>query len=95
MLLYGGASRQDEEFAAAVRQVTAEAAPAIAPLIDADIDPEHHLTLAHAIVGLAEGASRRLVERGGDFDPDVVGPPAQRPSPGPASAASTSPVAPS
>ena len=66
------ASRQDEEFAAAVRQVTAEAATAIAPLIAADIDPEHQLTLAHAIVGLSEGASRRLVERGDDFDPDEV-----------------------
>ena len=45
---------------------------AIAPLIAADIDDEHRLTLAHALVGLAEGASRRLVERGDDFDPDEV-----------------------
>jgi AcrR family transcriptional regulator len=72
VLLYGGASRQDQEFSAAVRKVTAEAATAIAPLIDAGIDPEHQLTLAHAIVGLSEGASRRLVERGGEFDPDEV-----------------------
>jgi AcrR family transcriptional regulator len=72
VLLYGGASRQDQEFAAAVRKVTAEAATAIAPLIDAGIDPEHQLTLAHAIVGLSEGASRRLVDRGADFDPEQV-----------------------
>ena len=72
VLLYDGASRQDQEFSAAVRKVTAEAALAIAPLIDAGIDPEHQLTLAHAIVGLSEGASRRLVERGGVFDPDEV-----------------------
>ena len=32
----------------------------------------HTLTLAHAIVGLSEGASRRLIERGGEFDPDEV-----------------------
>jgi AcrR family transcriptional regulator len=71
-LLYGGASRQDPEFARAVRRVTAEAATAIAPLIDAGIDREHQLTLAHALVGLSEGASRRLIERGDDFDPDEV-----------------------
>jgi len=71
-LLYGGGARQDEEFARAVRRFTDAAARAIAPLIAADIDAEHQLTLAHAIVGMSEGASRRLVERGEDFDPDVV-----------------------
>jgi len=70
VLLYGGASRQDQEFAGAVRRFTAEAATAIAPLIDAGIDHEHQLTLAHALVGLSEGASRRLIERGHDFHPD-------------------------
>ncbi len=72
MLLYGSGSRRDEEFAQAVRRVTLGMAQAIAPLIDADIDAEHRLTLAHALVGLAEGASRRLVERGEDFDPDEL-----------------------
>ena len=71
-LLYGGGSRRDEEFSRAVREVTAAAARAIAPLITADIDDEHRLTLAHALVGLAEGASRRLVERGDAFDPDEL-----------------------
>ena len=72
MLLYGGGTRQDDEFAHAVRRVTAGAAEAIAPLIAADIDDEHRFTLAHALVGLAEGASRRLVERGDRFDPDQI-----------------------
>jgi AcrR family transcriptional regulator len=72
MLLYGGGTRQDDEFAHAVRRVTAGAAEAIAPLIAVDIDAEHRLTLAHALVGLAEGASRRLVERGDSFDPDQI-----------------------
>jgi AcrR family transcriptional regulator len=72
ILLYGSGSRRDEDFNRAVRRVTAGIAQAIAPLIAADIDPEHRLTLAHALVGLAEGASRRLVERGDDFDPDAV-----------------------
>lgn len=70
ILLYG--ARLDREFALAVRLVTAEAAMAIAPLIDAGLDREHQLTLAHALVGLSEGASRRLVERGENFDPDVL-----------------------
>ncbi len=72
VLMYGGASRQDQEFAHAVRKVTDEAARAIAPLIEAGIDDEHRLTLAHALVGISEGVSRRLIERGEDFDPDEV-----------------------
>lgn len=71
-LLFGGGSRQDQEFAMAVRRFTEASAKAIAPLIAAGIEPEHQLTLAHAIVGMSEGASRRLVERGQEFDPDVV-----------------------
>jgi AcrR family transcriptional regulator len=71
-LLYGGGTRRDDEFRSAIRHVTAEAAEAIAPLIAVDIDPEHRRTIAHALVGLAEGASRRLVERGENFDPDEV-----------------------
>ena len=72
MLLYGGASRRDQEFSRAVRRVTNGMVQAVAPLIAADIDDEHRLTLAHALVGLAEGASRRLVERGEQFDPDLI-----------------------
>ena len=72
MLLYGGATRRDDEFADALRQVTDGAVELVAPLIAADIDDEHRLTLAHALVGLAEGASRRLVERGDRFDPDLI-----------------------
>ena len=71
-LLYGGGTRRDDEFRSAIRHVTAEAAEAIAPLIAVDIDPEHRRTIAHALVGLAEGASRRLVERGENFDPDEI-----------------------
>ena len=61
VLLYGGALRQNQEFAAAVRRYR-RAATAIGPLIDAGIDHEHQLTLARAIVRLSEGASRRLVD---------------------------------
>jgi AcrR family transcriptional regulator len=71
-LLFGSGARRDEEFNDAVRRFTAAAAEAIAPLIAADIDPEHQRTVAHGLVGLAEGVSRRLVESHQHFDPDVV-----------------------
>ncbi len=71
-LLFGTGSRRDDEFTLAVREITEQAALAVAPLIDVDIDEDHRQTLAHALVGLAEGASRRLVELGDDFDPDII-----------------------
>ena len=72
MFLFGGSARHDGEFSAQVRRITDEAAAAIAPLISVDIDAEHRTTLAHALVGLAEGASRRLVGLGREFDPDEI-----------------------
>ena len=72
MLLFGGSARHAEEFGSRIRQITDEAAAAIAPLIAVDIAPEHRTTLAHALVGLAEGASRRLVGLGEQFDPDEI-----------------------
>ncbi len=71
-LLYDGGARGDEDFSKALRRVTSGMAQAIAPLIAADIDDAHRMTLAHALVGLAEGASRRLVDRGEAFDPDEL-----------------------
>jgi AcrR family transcriptional regulator len=68
MLLFGSSAHHDGEFSAQIRRITDEAADAIAPLIAVDIDPEHRSTLAHALVGLAEGASRRLVGLGEAFD---------------------------
>ena|SRR2546423_2576158 len=72
-LLFGGGARRDEEFADAVRKVEGTIADAIAPLIEADIDDEHRRTLAHGLVGLAEGTGRHWVANGLDLDPDVVG----------------------
>ncbi len=71
-LLFGTGTRRDDEFIEAVRQITAESARAVAPLITVDIDESHRETLAHALVGLAEGASRRLVSLNEDFDPDQI-----------------------
>jgi AcrR family transcriptional regulator len=72
LLMFGSGSRRDEEFATAVRRVTNELAAAIAPLIAVDIPVEHRQTLAHAVVGMAEGATRRLIDAGTDFDPDEL-----------------------
>jgi AcrR family transcriptional regulator len=70
--LFGSGTRRDDEFNTAVQRINAEAAAAVAPLIAVDIDEEHRRILAHGIVGLAEGASRRLVELGDDFDADEI-----------------------
>jgi AcrR family transcriptional regulator len=73
LLLFGSRANRDEESTIAIRRITAEAAAAIAPLIAADIAPDHQRTLAHGLVGLAEGVTRHLVERGDTFDPEVLG----------------------
>lgn len=71
-LLFGGSARHDAEFSGSIRRTTNAVAGAIAPLIAVDIDDEDRETLAHAIVGIAEGASRHLVTLGNDFDPDEM-----------------------
>ena len=73
LLLFGSRASRDEESTLAIRRITAGAADAIAPLIAANISPDHRRTLAHGLVGLAEGVSRRLVEQGQTFDPLVLG----------------------
>lgn len=71
-LLFGSSARHDGEFSAQLRRITNDAAEAIAGLIEVDIDPDYRHTIAHGLVGLAEGVSRRLVAVGDDFDPDEV-----------------------
>lgn len=61
-LLFGGGSRRDEEFADAVRKVEDTMAAAVAPLIEADLDPDHQEALAYGIVGLAESSSRHWMD---------------------------------
>lgn len=70
--LFGAGTRRDAEFNLAVQRINDRAARAVAPLIDVDIDEVHRMTIAHALVGLAEGASRMLVEQGDEFDPDEI-----------------------
>jgi AcrR family transcriptional regulator len=61
-LLYGRETPGDRELGAALRRVEDTIAKAIDPLIDAGLDPEHRLLLAHAVVGMAEGASRHWLK---------------------------------
>ena len=72
LLLFGTQANRDAESTAVIRRITDEAADAIAPLIAVDIGPDYRRTLAHGLIGLAEGASRRLVELGETFDPDEL-----------------------
>ncbi|HUF96527.1 MAG TPA: TetR/AcrR family transcriptional regulator [Ilumatobacter sp.] len=72
MLIYGGGARHDPEFTDQLRVISDRAAQAIAPLIAVDLDPVMRETLAHGLIGLAAGASRKLIESGEPFDPDEV-----------------------
>ncbi|MFZ4720285.1 MAG: TetR/AcrR family transcriptional regulator [Ilumatobacteraceae bacterium] len=73
LLLFGSRASRDEESTIAIRRITAEAAHAIAPLIAVDIESEHREMLAQGLVGLAEGVSRHLIEKGLPFEPEVLG----------------------
>jgi AcrR family transcriptional regulator len=72
LLLFGDGGRRDDEFTSAIRLLEDRMATAIAPMIRAEIDPDHQATLAHGIIGLAESTSRRLVQSGATFNPDKV-----------------------
>ena len=72
-LLFRGSIRLDAEFADVVHHIESFLADAIATLIEADLDDEHRRTLAHGIVGLAEGTGRHWIDDGLDLDPDILG----------------------
>ena len=73
MLLFGSGTRRDEEFAAVSARIEKTTAEMIAPLIAADLDAEEQQIIAHALIGMSEGASRHLIQRGEKFDPDTIG----------------------
>jgi AcrR family transcriptional regulator len=60
-LLYGRDHADDKELGRALRTVEDAIAEAIDPLIDAGLDDNHRRLLAYAVVGMAEGASRRFI----------------------------------
>ncbi len=61
-LLYSRSSPTDPDLGVALRKVEDAIAVAIDPLIAAGLDPAHRRFLAHAVVGMAEGASRHWIE---------------------------------
>jgi AcrR family transcriptional regulator len=60
-LLYGRDHAEDVELGRALRTVEDAIAAAIDPLIAAGLDDDHRRLLAYAVVGMAEGASRRFI----------------------------------
>jgi len=71
--LFDSGTRNDVEFAIAVRRVVDNSANAIAPLIAIDLDATHLRTLAHGVIGATEGVVRYLLDNNIAFDPDVIG----------------------
>ncbi|TRZ71368.1 MAG: TetR/AcrR family transcriptional regulator [Actinobacteria bacterium] len=71
--LFDSGTRNDVEFALAVRRVVDNSANVIVPLIAIDLDATHLSTLAHGVVGAIEGVVRYLLDNNIAFDPDVLG----------------------
>ena len=72
-VLFGAAARNDDEFAVVVDQVLDEVADAISMLIEIEGTQAHRRVLAHAVIGIAEAASRDALS--GDensVEPDVL-----------------------
>jgi AcrR family transcriptional regulator len=72
LLLFGGGSRRDAEFADSVRRVEEHLARSIAELIEADVDADHRRTLAYGLVGIAETTCRLWVAEDLDHDPAIL-----------------------
>ncbi len=64
-LLYGRDAPDDPELGAALLRVEQVLVETIDPLIDAGLEPAHRRLLAHAVVGMAEGASRHWLDAHG------------------------------
>lgn len=60
-VLFGSEARRDHEFNAIVLEVEEAIASVVAEMIEAGVEPDHQHTLAHALVGMAEGTSRLLL----------------------------------
>jgi len=60
-LLFGSDVPNDPELSRAVRDVENSIAEAIDSLIDAGLEEDHRMMLAHAVVGMAEAASRHFL----------------------------------
>lgn len=76
-LLFGASVRNDQEFATIAQRTIDGVAELVATMIEIDVPPDHRLALAHAVVGMAEATSRRML-RAGDAE-RRGGPDAERP----------------
>lgn len=65
-LLFGASVRNDAEFAMVAERVLEQLADAVARMMALDVPLEHRRVLSHAVVGMAEGVSRRAL-----FDPEA------------------------
>ena len=71
LLLLGADNRAEPEFAAIVDATLDACAAAVSTLIDLPASAEQRLVLAHALVGMAEAATRSVLQAGGAApDPD-------------------------
>lgn len=71
LLLLGADNRAEPEFARIVDETLDACAAAVSTLIDLPASPEQRLVLAHALVGMAEAATRSTLSAGtGAPDPD-------------------------
>jgi AcrR family transcriptional regulator len=61
-LLLGRDVPKDAELIEAVRRIEDTLAQAVEELMDAGLSPDHRRLLAHAVVGMTEGASRHWVD---------------------------------
>jgi AcrR family transcriptional regulator len=73
-LLFGGGSRQGDDFSDAIRKLEGEVAAEIAGFIEVDIDDDHRDLLGYAIVGLAEVTGRLWINRHADAVHPVLDP---------------------
>ncbi|MCU1453032.1 MAG: putative TetR family transcriptional regulator [Acidimicrobiales bacterium] len=72
-VLFGGATRADDDFAATALRVESTIADAIAALIAVEgLDGEGRRVLAHGLVGIAESTSRHWLTHDLDLDPEVL-----------------------
>jgi AcrR family transcriptional regulator len=72
-LLLGTSLRSDAEFASIVEEILAAVAETISTLIEIPASDEQRLVLATALVGMAEGVSRRTItEPNVALDPDEL-----------------------
>ncbi len=72
-LLLGTSLRSDAEFASVVEEILAAVAETISTLIEIPASDEQRLVLATALVGMAEGVSRRtIIEPNVALDPDEL-----------------------